>query len=63
MRKRLSKLHGTDGIHTPSRGPLLPNGRKCFRWHLYLAAKDNHAAVTAQIARLAALQTKSKTQH
>lgn len=48
-RQRLLDLRG-DSILTPSRGPLLSNGRRCFRWHFWRASIENHKKATAKVS-------------
>ena len=51
LRERMNALRGDD-VRPPSRGPLLPNGRKCIRWHFYKLAKANHRMATEEVAVL-----------
>lgn len=41
VRRRRDALAG-DWLANPSRGPILANGRTCFRWHLWRNSVRRH---------------------
>ncbi len=41
VRNRREELKG-DWVSPPTRGPILPNGRPSFRWHLWRNAVARH---------------------
>lgn len=48
---RLKDL-GPDWRSRASRGPLLPNGRRCYRWHLWMRSIENHKRATKKVAAI-----------
>jgi len=48
---RLAGLRG-DSITIPVRGPMMPNGRRSYRWMFYQLAVANHRRSTRELSAL-----------
>lgn len=49
VRERQADLLGRDWKSYPSRGAILPNGKRCLRWHFWTNARTSHLAAHLEL--------------